>query len=52
MSEITEPSLNDLWTVNGEESFLEKWKREDVDFFNKINTMNYFHERQIGDFLK
>ena len=52
MSEITEPSVNDLWTVKGEENFLEKWKQEDTDFFHKINPMDYFHERQIEDFLK
>ena len=52
MSKITEPPVNDLWTIKGEENLLEKWKQEDTEFFNKINPMNYFHERQIEDFLR
>lgn len=52
MSSITEPPMNDMWTIKGEESFLEKWKKEDTDFFSKINPMDYFHERQIEDFLR
>jgi len=51
MSSITEPPVNDLWTIKGEESMLEKWKKEDTDFFNSIDPMQYFHERQIEDFL-
>jgi UDP-N-acetyl-2-amino-2-deoxyglucuronate dehydrogenase len=52
MSSITEPPVNDMWTIKGEESFLEKWKKEDTVFFGKINPMDYFHERQIEDFLR
>jgi UDP-N-acetyl-2-amino-2-deoxyglucuronate dehydrogenase len=52
MSGITEPPVNDLWTVKGEEAMLEKWKQEDTEFFNKINPTVYFHERQIEDFLR
>lgn len=52
MSSITEPPLNDLWTVKGEEGMLEVWRREDTEFFNKINPMTYFHERQIENFLR
>lgn len=52
MSEISEPPVNDLWTVKGEEDLLEKWQQEDRVFFNKINPMIYFHERQIKDFLE
>ena len=51
MSDITEPPVNDLWTVLGEEHLLEKWKLEDTDLFNRINATVYFHERQIEDFL-
>mgnify|MGYP000898260431 FL=1 len=51
MSDITEPPVNDLWTVQGEEHLLEKWKLEDTDLFNRINATVYFHERQIEDFL-
>lgn len=51
MSNITEPPVNDLWTVKGEEHMLDLWKREDTDFFNSIDPMQYFHERQVEDFL-
>ncbi len=52
MSKITKPLVNDLRTIKGEENLLEKWKQEDKDFFHKINPMNYFHERQVEDFLR
>jgi UDP-N-acetyl-2-amino-2-deoxyglucuronate dehydrogenase len=52
MSNITEPPFNDLWTVKGEEVMLDQWKREDAEFFKRINPMVYFHERQIEDFLR
>lgn len=53
MSDILEPPVNDLWTVPGEEEMLQRWIREDSDFFNRLpNQMNYFHERNIEDFLQ
>ncbi len=52
VSGITEPPVNDIWTIQGEESFLEKWRKEDTDFFGTINPMDYFHERQIENFLR
>jgi UDP-N-acetyl-2-amino-2-deoxyglucuronate dehydrogenase len=51
MSSITEPPINDIWTVPGEEDLLEDWKREDSEFFNSIDSMHYYHERQIEDFI-
>lgn len=51
VSSITEPPVNDLWTVSGEEGLLEKWKKEDSDFFNNVDSMYYFHNQQIKDFL-
>ncbi len=48
-----EPPVNDIWTVPGEEQMLEKWVKEDSDFFMGLeNQMEYFIERQIEDFLK
>lgn len=38
--------------MKGEENMLEIWKKEDFDFFNSIDAMMYYHERQIEDFLK
>lgn len=53
MSSILEPPVNDLWTVPGEEHRLQQWVKEDSEFFNKLpNQMDYFHERNIEDFLK
>lgn len=52
MSKISEPPVNDLWTVRGEEEELEKWRKEDSEFFDRIDPMTYFHERQIEDFLR
>ncbi len=53
MSDILEPPVNDLWTVPGEENLLQEWVKEDSDLFHGLsNPMEYFHEQQIGDFLK
>lgn len=53
MSNILEPPVNDLWTVPGEEQLLKKWIKEDSDFFLSLkNPMEYYHERQIEDFLQ
>jgi UDP-N-acetyl-2-amino-2-deoxyglucuronate dehydrogenase len=52
MTGITEPPVNDLWTIKGEENMLEIWNKEDTSFFNSINAVDYFHERQVEDFLK
>lgn len=52
MSDILEAPVNDIWTVPGEEKMLEGYIREDSDFFLSLkNPMEYFHERQIEDFL-
>jgi predicted dehydrogenase len=52
MSTITEPPVNDLWTIPGEEQMLEQWKREDTQFFSKIDATKYYHRLQIEDFLR
>ncbi|HBQ63633.1 MAG TPA: oxidoreductase, partial [Clostridiales bacterium] len=52
MSSITEPPVNDLWTIPGEEELLERWKAEDTDFFNRIDPMQYFHQQQDQDFIR
>lgn len=51
MSNITEPPVNDLWAIKGEEDMLEKWKVEDTVFFNSIDPMIYFHMKQDEDFV-
>jgi len=53
MSTILEPPVIDLWTVPGEEEMFPKWVQEESDFFNGLpNQMEYFHERNIEDFLR
>jgi len=53
MSNILEPPVNDLWTIPGEENLRENMVKEDSDFFMSLkNPMEYFHERQIEDFLR
>jgi UDP-N-acetyl-2-amino-2-deoxyglucuronate dehydrogenase len=53
MSNILEPPVNDLWTVPGEELMLKDWVKEDSEFFLALkNPMEYFHERQIENFLQ
>jgi len=47
-----EPPLNDIWTIDGEEKLLEKWKDADSAHFNSIDPMVYYMERQIEDFLR
>lgn len=51
MSSITEPPVNDLWTVEGESQLLEGWKAGDSEFFNSVDSMYYYHNQQIADFL-
>ncbi len=51
MSNITEPPVNDLWTIKGEEGMLECWKAEDTAFFNSVDAMQYFHIKQDEDFI-
>jgi len=53
MSNILEPPVNDLWTIPGEENLLKEMVKEDTDFFRSLkNPMEYYHERQIEDFLR
>lgn len=51
MAPITEPPVNDLWTIPGEEKLLDQFTREDNELFEKINPMEYFIRLQIEEFL-
>ena len=52
VSSVTEAPYNDLWTVKGEESMLNIWKKEDEEFFHsETNTEYYYHKLQIQDFI-
>lgn len=52
MSGITEPPFNDLWSISGEEEYLENWVEKDKVFFSQIDPTVYYLERQIEDFAK
>lgn len=53
MSEILEPPVLDIWTVPGEEGMLEKWVKEDSDYFNSHeDLMSHYHREQILDFIE
>lgn len=49
-SSITDPPVNDLWTVPGEENQLAQFITEDTDFFNTIDATVYYFGLQIADF--
>ena len=52
MSAISEPALNDLWTIAGEESDLARFQAEDRARFHEIDPINHYHALQIQDFLR
>ena len=47
MSSITEPPLNDLWTIPGEEKLLDKFRTKDEALFNTINATAHFFTLQL-----
>ena len=51
MTSILEPPVNDLWSIPGEENKLKDWIKEDSDFFNNVNSMEYYHSLQFEDFI-
>ena len=52
MSNIAEPPVNDLWTVDGEAHLLDHWIEEDTSFFDTIDPTVYYIQKQIEDFLQ
>lgn len=52
MSGISEPPLNDLWTIPGEEDRLATFQAEDRARFATVDAVNYYHALQIQDFLR
>jgi predicted dehydrogenase len=48
---ITEPPINDLWTIPGEAEMLRKWQLQDRQLFKSIDATEYYHKLQIEDFL-
>jgi predicted dehydrogenase len=52
MTGITEPPLNDLWTVPGEEHLLAEFQAQDRARFRVIDATTHYHALQIQDFLR
>ena len=52
MTTVTEPPVNDVWKVPGEEENLARWQKEDADFFRGIDATKHYHRLQIQDFLQ
>ena len=52
MTTVTEPPVNDVWKVPGEQEMLLRWQKEDADFFSGIDATKHYHRLQIQEFLQ
>ncbi len=52
VSAISEPPLNDMWTISGEEPELPRFQAEDRARFQTIDAAYHYHALQIDDFLR
>jgi predicted dehydrogenase len=52
MSGITQPPLNDLWTIPGEEGLLAQFEREDRQRLEGVAPVERYHQMQVRDFLR
>jgi predicted dehydrogenase len=54
MSGAVDPPLNDLWTIEGEQALLDKYRREDEAFFHELEARGaaivHFFVCQVDDF--
>lgn len=51
MTGVTEPPVNDLWTVPGEENKLKKWVKQDTELYNSHDPTVFYMKCQIEDFI-
>ncbi len=51
MTGVTEPPVNDLWTIPGEENLLKKWVKQDTEFYNRHDPTVFYMQCQIEDFI-
>ena len=51
VTSTVDPPINDVWTIPGEETLLSQWQAEDRAIAASIDTMAYYHQLQIEDFL-
>ncbi|MBM3994125.1 MAG: Gfo/Idh/MocA family oxidoreductase [Planctomycetes bacterium] len=52
VSEPTDPPLNDLWTIPGEEALLPQFQADDRAVFKQVKAATHYHALQIKDFLQ
>lgn len=52
MSTVSEPPINDIWTLPDEANLLAQWQKEDHDFFKTIDPTQHYHKLQIQDILQ
>jgi UDP-N-acetyl-2-amino-2-deoxyglucuronate dehydrogenase len=52
MTGVTEPPVNDLWTVPGEENLLKKWVDQDTEVYNRHDPTIFYMQCQIEDFIR
>jgi len=52
MAPITEPAVNDLWTIPGEEQLLQEFNDVDHRLFDQVDPMVYFIQKQIEAYLE
>jgi predicted dehydrogenase len=48
---VSEPPVNDLWTIPGEEDLLKEWIKEDTEIFNNCDPTVKYIQYQIEDYL-
>jgi UDP-N-acetyl-2-amino-2-deoxyglucuronate dehydrogenase len=52
VSKISEPPLNDIWTIPGEEHLLTEFEAADRVRFQKIDPVTHYHRLQFQDFFQ
>jgi predicted dehydrogenase len=50
-TDVTEPPVNDLWTIPGEENMLKKWILQDTETFNNCDPTIRYMQNQIEDYI-
>ncbi len=51
MTGVSEPPVNDLWTIPGEEDKLKEWVMKDTEIFNNCDPTVKYMQYQIEDYL-
>jgi UDP-N-acetyl-2-amino-2-deoxyglucuronate dehydrogenase len=51
MTGVSEPPVNDLWTIPGEEHLLQEWIKQDREAFSSCDPTIRYMQYQIEDFI-